>query len=703
MSLNSIAMAANAGLLAAQTGINTVSDNIANVSTAGYVRKTVDMTPGPAQIASGGVSQSGVTRAANQFLQNAALSASADVGAAGVTSNLLGQAQSLLGDPSSTTGYFSQLNQVFSDFSAVANDPAAAVNSTQAVNQVSQFLNQSRSAAASLAGLSAQADSQITSDVTQANQLLGQISSLNTAIANTAANGGDITDGQNAQSVLINQLSSLVDVKVSSNATGGVVLRTGAGVSLVGPQGSASLTYNGSSPAASQLVITQPNTGQTASPLSLASGEINGLLGLRNTGLPNIQSQLSEYVSQAVNALNLAHNASSSVPPPAQLAGANTGLDLTTAINGFTGQTNIAIVNNAGQLQTQVNINFDAGTMSVGGAVVGAFSPSTFLSTLNSALGTAGSASFTNGALTISATAPGTGVAIADDPTTPSAKAGRGFSAFFGLNNLITSSTITNYQTGLQPTDPNGFNPGDTLTLRVTGANNSQISDVTVAIPNGGTMQDLVNALNANVGGVGLFGQFTLGGTGALTFNPTVAGGASLSVVADNTSRGPGGPSVTQLFGIGAAQQISRVGTYAVRSDIAANPANLATAQLNLNAAAGQPVLAPGDGGGALALANAGSAKMNFAAAGGAGATTASVTQYAAQFAGAVGQTAAAAASLNTSAQAVQTEANTRRQSVEGVNLDQELVSLTTYQQAYSAAARLITATSTMFTALQNM
>ena len=51
----------------------------------------------------------------------------------------------------------------------------------------------------------------------------------------------------------------------------------------------------------------------------------------------------------------------------------------------------------------------------------------------------------------------------------------------------------------------------------------------------------------------------------------------------------------------------------------------------------------------------------------------------------------------------MQTEANSRLQSVTGVNLDQELVNLTTYQQAYSASARLVTASQDMFTALLNM
>ena len=703
MSLSSILSTANAGLLAAQTGIGAVSDNIANVNTPGYVRKTVDQASLALQGKGYGVSVSGVARAADQFLQNAGLAATGAASGASVVSDTLNQAQALLGDPSSTTGYFSQLNQAFADFAAAANDPASTVNSMQAVNQVTQFLTQSQTVAQSLRDLSGQSDSRIGGDVTQVNSLLSQIDSLNNAINGTAAAGGDVTNPQNAQSSLINKLASLIDVKVGSNGTGGVVLRTSTGQCLVGPQGAASIAYQGSTEATSQMVISQPGGGVAVTPMSLSGGEIKGLLDLRNSGLPAVRSQLSEYVSQAVNALNLAHNASTSSPPPSQLTGANTGLDLPTAISGFTGVTNVAIVGAGGQLQTRVQIDFGAQTMSVNGVPAGGFSPATFLTALNGALGGSASASFSNGALSISATGPGTGVAIADDPTTPSAKAGRGFSAFFGLNNLITSPAITNYNTGLAATDANGFNPGDTITLRVTGQNNAKISDITIPVPAGGTVQNLMDGLNASIGGVGLFGQFSLDANGAMTFTPASPGSASISVITDNTSRGAGGPSISQLFGVGQAQRIGRVATYAVRSDIAANPANLATAQLDLSAAAGQPVVSPGDGGGAMALSKAGSTQLGFAAAGAAAASTTNVIQYAAQFAGAVGTLAAAAESANTNATAVQSEANARRQSVEGVNMDQELINLTTYQQAYSASARLVTATNAMFTALQNM
>ena len=703
MSLSSVLSTANAGLLAAQTSIGTVSDNIANVNTPGYVRKTVDQSALALQGKGYGVSISGVTRAADQFLQNASLAATGQASGASIVADTLSQAQALLGDPSSSTGYFSQLNQAFADFAAAANDPASKVNSLQAVNQVGQFLTQSQTVAQQLTALSSQANSRIGGDVTQVNALLAQIDSLNNAITAAAVQGGDVTNAQNAQSTLINTLSGLVDVKVGSNGTGGVVLRTTTGQSLVGPQGAASIAYQGATEAASQMVISQPGGGQAFSPMNLQGGEIKGLLDLRNTNLPSVQTQLSEYVSQAVNALNLAHNASTSSPPPSQLTGANTGLDLPTAVSGFTGVTNVAIVAANGQLQTNVRIDFGAQTMTVGALPSVGFTPATFLGTLNAALGASGTASFSNGALSIGASAPGAGVAIADDPTTPSAKAGRGFSAFFGLNNLIISPAITNYNTGLAPTDASGYTPGDTLTLRVTGQNNTKITDVTIPMPVGGTVQNLLDALNASVGGVGLYGQFKLDGVGAMTFAPANGSGASVSVVTDTTSRGPGGPAVSQLFGIGQAQRIERISTYSIRADIAGNPSNLATAQLDLSAAPGQPVVSPGDGGGAMALSKAGATQLSFAAAGISAATTTNVTKYAAQFAGALGAAAASADSAKTNAAAVQTEANARRQSVEGVNMDQELINLTTYQQAYSASARLVTATNAMFNALQNM
>lgn len=705
--LGSILQTASSGLSVAQLGINTVSNNVANLNTAGYVREVVDQNTITTQAVGDGVSASSVVRTANQYLQNTSLGASGAAGLASAVSNTLSQAQALFGDPTSTTSYFNQLNTVFADLSAAANDPTSSLASSQAISDVSQFLNQSQSISSSLSGLSSQADSGISNDVDQVNQLLGQISELNTQITATTSANGQPADLQNSQSQLINQLSSLIGVKVASTASGGVTVTTTGGAQLVGQFGAATLSYTSSATSTGQVSITQP-AGQQPAALAVTSGDMGGLLSLRNTQIPGLQSQLSEFVTQTVNALNQASNASSSVPPPATLTGSNTGLDLPTAISGFTGSTTIAVVNSAGVLQHSIAISFGAGgvggTISVDGGAATGFTPANFLTSLNTALGGAGTATFTNGALTLSASVAGTGLAIQDSATNPSTNAGRGFSQYFGLNNLVTSSQITNYNTGLTATDPSGFTPGGTITLGVNDGSGNPITDVTVTMPAAGTMQGVINALNSSATGVGLFGQFALSSTGALTFTPATPGGATLTVVSDNTQRGAGGPSLSQLFGIGDNVRASRTNSYSVRSDIVANPSNLMMATLNLSAAAtGQPVLVAGDGSGGQLLANAGATTQSFDAAGGSAAIATTATRYAAQFAGSLANSASAAATASTNATNVQNEAETQRQSVEGVNLDQELVNLTTYQQAYTASARLVTATQDMFTTLVTM
>ena len=704
MTLSSITGTAASGMIAAQLGLNTVSDNVANLNTPGYVDKVVQLNGQAIAGVGSGVSASGVALAANQFLQNASLAATAGSSKASVISTMLTQAQSFFGDPSSSTSYFNLLNQVSSDFTAASNDPASPLSGIQVVNDLNQFLSQSQNVAASLNGLSSQADSQIGSDVSQANQLLSQIAGLNQNIADATTMGANATDSQEAQTELITQLGSLLDIKAQPNATGGVSLTTQAGVPLVGLSGAATLAYQPSATAASQLTVTAPGGGNQSTNVQLASGELQGLLSLRNTQLPAVEDQVSEYVTQAVNALNKAHNASTAVPPPAQLTGQNIGIDLTTAVTGFSGKTNVAIVNAAGQLQQSVAIDFSAHTMSVNGGAATSFAPGNFVSALNTALSPAGSVSFSNGVLSIAATGSGNGVSIADDATTASASAnGQGFSQYFGLNNLISSTSITNYQTGLAAGDPSGFAAGQSLTLRVSNSSGSQITDVTVTTPAGGTVQNLIDALNSSTSGVGLYGKFALSGAGELNFTPNTPGSVSLSVVRDTTQSGNGGESVSQLFGIGAQTRAGRTDSYSVRSDINANPSKVAFATLNLGAPSGSPVLAIGDGSGAALAAKAGTTTMKFDAAGGLAATSTTVNQYAAQLSGALGSQAAGAAQASTNATAVQTEANSRLSSVEGVNLDAELVNLTTYQQAYNASARLVTASQDMFTALLNM
>lgn len=703
MSLNAIMNTATSGLTAAQTQLRVVSDNVSNVNTPGYVRKIADQVTLTSQGMGAGVEVARIRLATDRFLQAASLNAGAEAARQGVRHELYDRIQSLFGDPGGDSGFFSQVDGVFSAFAASAEDPTSSPRRQDALFRTQALFDEAGRIGEQIQAVREDADGRIQSAVEKANSLLQQIEGLNLEIARATVVNGDASGAETAQAALIGQLAELMDIRVSVRPVGGVSIRTGAGTLLAG-EGAATLSYTRagtvtSETAFNEIWVTEPG-GQKRSLLdSVVSGEIKGLVELRDVEAPAAAERLAELVAHVADELNRAHNANSSVPAPTSLTGRNVGQSLESALAGFTGQTTIAITNAAGVIQNRADIVFSGATMTVNGV---AATPANFLTVLNAQLGGGATASFVDGKLSIAASGSN-GVAIADDATSPSSKAGRGFSHYFGLNDLISTDRPAFYETGMTAASPHGFTAGEALSFRFTGESGSKLRDIQVAVPAGGTVGDLITALNDPATGVGRFGAFALAADGSLSFTGYGNPPPTMSVLEDTTIQVPSGVSVTELFGIGGGVRASRADGFSLRSDIRQSPTKLALAQLNLSVAVGSSALSPGDGRGALLLADAGERAANFSAAGDSAGGLISVSRYASELSGEIGGKAAAAKNRNDTAKALATEASARQTAYEGVNLDEELVLMTTYQQAFNASARLIQAAKDMYDTLLGM
>jgi flagellar hook-associated protein 1 FlgK len=501
-SLNDVLNIATSGLSTAQSQITATSNNITNVNTPGYTREVVTQS---ATVVAGrglGVQIESIQSAANIFLDKASQEATAQSGQTSVVSNFLNQAEQMFGDPSSSTSFFAGLDNVYSALSAASDTPSSSLSRTDVLNAVNQFLTGADSLSTNLSGLRDQANQQTSSDVDQVNTILSQISQTDSDIARMGVSGGDISGLTNSLAQLQNQLSKMMNVSISSDGVGGVTVRSQDGVYLAGQQGASTVSY--SVVGGGGLMTATPPKGQPMQ-ITPGGGEIGGLMQLAGVQLPQIMSQLSEFVSQAVGQINAAHNDSSPVPAPSQLTGTPIGMDLPTAIGGFSGKTTMAITNSAGVIQQRLDIDFGAGqinlTDNTGATSTLSFTPANFLTTLNTALGSEGSASFTNGQLSVSAANAGDGVAITDDPTTPSSNAGQNFGQFFGLNNLIQSSTYANVSGSLSASSPNTFAAGGNLSLELVDSNGAAVRQINLTIPaSATTVGDVINSLNSTFG-----------------------------------------------------------------------------------------------------------------------------------------------------------------------------------------------------------
>lgn len=707
--LTQVLLAGLSGLRASQTGLGVVSQNIANANTPGYVRTELALTPRTQLGAGAGVEVEGIKRAADRFLSTASYIAGAASGAASARADLLARAQAQFGDPASGASMFAMLDNFWSALTELGVDPSSALRRSEAVNNLETMFTEVQRIGESLQNLISEADQRISDAVGEAQSLINRIAEMNQEIRLNKRTGADTTGAENAQSAMIDQLSALLDVRVTAVPEGGVHVRTSGGALLVGVD-AARLNYTpGNAQNATFGTITMNADIGAFSNLEpyITGGSIKGLLEVRDNELPGLLEALGGFAAALGDSVNQVHNENASSPARSTLTGRQTGL-LGTDSLGFTGDATIGVVDGAGVLRQRLNIDFDAGQItSEDPAIVYNFADNidAFVTALDTALAAsnpAGGASFANGIMSINA---GTGgLVVQQDSADPSARGGRGFSHFFGLNDLVSRPTPLFFENGIQGADELGFNPGGQMIFEVRDGAGRVIANRTVEISGalaapGATWDDLLWELNAAGTGVGEYGGFAMDpATGRIGF--TANGSFEVTLQYDSTQRGNTGVSVSALHGMAPAMNARRAMETHVNSAILADPMLLAVGRPDLSADLGDRVVEAGDNRGATALAAAKDSARGFPAAGVMTAQSTTLAVYASRLGGEAGRLSSAAQRAALGAESVLIAANDRRAEVESVSLDDELMKMTVYQNAYAASARVIQAAKEMIDVL---
>ncbi len=214
------------------------------------------------------------------------------------------------------------------------------------------------------------------------------------------------------------------------------------------------------------------------------------------------------------------------------------------------------------------------------------------------------------------------------------------------------------------------------------------------------TVGNVISAINTSFGGAA---TASLASDGTLTITPASQYSAySVNVTNDTTQRGATGMSFTTMFGIGSGQQAALASSFQVNPALAASPSKLAFAQSNITttSVAGDSIAGAGDNRGLLALQNIQSQDQSFARVGNLSTQVATLGDYAGSFYQDVA-TRSQTVTSNATAQSDRfAEAQSRQSQTSGVNLDEELTNMMTYQQAYAAGARMLTVVGQLYDTL---
>ena len=715
MSLNSVLSTSLSGLFTSQEAIRATSNNIANVNTEGYNRNIVVQDTRVLQGAASGVEVVEVRRIVDEFLETSFRTATSNTEEFSIQRSFHDRLQGFLGDPASESSLSARTDRVFERITEVALSPADVLRRQSALAEIDSFLLQINTLGNQIQSLRAEASQQIVESVGRANEALNRIFEINPLLVRETTIGGETGGLEQQLATELNNLAEEIDIRVVREDNGDVSVFTSNGTPLVNRSLLHQFAYTSPGAVTSETVFpiieinrVDPETlnpiGTPADfPQNLRSGTMRGLLDLRDGNLADLTETLGELAARTRDSFNAVHNSYTAVPAPNSLTGEAQPISGDNSV-GFSGITTFAVVNSDNTTDTSVTVDFTAQTIN-GAANAAAFANFTSLvAAINTGLGTAGTLSFTDGVMAFSASDATDGVLIHDDETTPARRAGRGFSHFFGMNDLIKSASTGIFEPGIAASDNHNLGNGQTISFSVRDSVGRELSAVTLTIDTttNQTYGQLATALSDTTTGLGNFFTFAVDpNTGALTSTITPPReNITLSVQSDNTQIGTTGISLGRAFGLTQGIRESAARDLQVRGDITTNPNLMSLASFDTTATGTVPSLAAGDQRGALALQALQTQQVSFSNAGEQVASDVTIPQYVARFLGNAGTIAERVSNLESDNRALQFEVSQRQSDFSGVNLDEELANLVVYQNAYGAAARVLTSVQELYDSL---
>jgi flagellar hook-associated protein 1 len=694
MTLTLALRTALSGLSATQSALQVTSSNITNVNTEGYSRKDVTFSTRTINGTGAGVNVETVDRVVDEFLIREIRDQQAILGNLGVREEFLSELESLFGSPDNNRSVTNSLDSIRDSLEAFATTPESSATAFNAVNELRKAISQIQSLTDNVQDLRLKADQEISRAATNINNQLNIINDLNTRVARADGLNQPSGEERDERDRAVKLLAEQMDLRVIEDSNGLLTILTNTGRNLISGsvvetathvsavQMSASLNYlaptdSGYPGGITGIFLGTPDTTNGTNDITaeITTGKLKGLVDLRDEVLPNLQSELDTLIQKLTVQLNAAHNAGSASPPPNTLTGSQTFAsgDL---VSG-TGAVDIVIINRTtGAIVETLNIaDLSAAGVDTAGEVA---------TTINGMTNASASLD-SNGKLVISADSAANGVAIANSTSSYTVIQGetRGFSHFFGLNDLLVQETASSDYNSFASSQVSSSTSALGIAGNLTVTGNFTNSPVTIAYTTGQSLDTIATNITADA-------DLTTANISASVVND---GGGRRLVIADSDGNNftitDSGTLVSQIGLTSDNRALS--GRVQVNTDIVSDPARLAHGTVSTTTG-----VSAGDATAATALAGVFSTDTTFGTTGGISSVSTTLASFSAQMLGLqAAQTNDARIELEFTSQFTQT-LEFRASSVSGVNLDEELANLVVLEQSFNAAARVISVASDM-------
>ena len=626
----------------AQKAMDVVGQNVANAATPGYHRQTVNLASTTVGDRVGtGVEISKLVRYSVPGLRNSIVSASSDV--ARSTSQLDLQRQTEAVFSTGAGSIDGRLQNLFNSLDSLTTTPTDATQKRVAIDSANTLAGTFNQVSNDIAKLRADTLASTQDAVAQINTLAPKIADLNDRISIAEANGTTAADLRDQRDTAVNELGKYLDLRVSTQDNQGLNIIGANAAVVVGRLPNQFETFIDTNGA---LSFRQVGTTDALQP---ASGKLAGFLQDYNQTLPNYANRLDTLANKLISSFNAVQSTGLSTAGPSSVF---TGTQSVNDPNALLNTQTLASPIQAGQLYINVT-DQSTGNRNVVQVAIDPASQS--LTDVANAITAAtggqvqGSIDSASNSLVLQAQSGFKFDFTGRLPTPPDNLAINGTTTP-SVTGTYSGATNDTYSFQVVGSGTIGTTPG--LSLEVRNSSNTLLS--TLNIGQGYAAGSPINLPN------GLIVKFSAGDTNAGSF--------SVPVVSNADSAG-----VLPALGVGGLFKGSNAASIAVNQQFIDDPTKLATSRSG----------DPGETSNIVRLAGIQDQRLLTNG-------TQSLSQFYGDLIGQVGQNVSNLSDLQTTQTNLSNNLNAQEQSTVGVDINEEMVNLLTYQRMVEAGSKYL-------------
>lgn len=301
------------GTQAAKSALQTAGHNVANANTPGYSRQRVDVDTRPAQLTGvgalgSGVKISNVARVHDDFVVSELRSNASIYNNLQTNHEFTSQIDNMLADPEA--GLAPTLHLFFNAINGVSNDP-----SSQSARQV--LLGEANSLSSRFdyldnrfESLRQGANETLKSNIREVNDLAKALADINwKVVLAKEVTQGEPNDLLDQRERLLQRLSEKINVKTTEQEDGALNVFIGNGQTLVLGKNNASLELKGNEHDPSKLDVVYRNQGADSVVTKfLKGGSIGGILDFRENILDSAQNEMGRIAIGVAKTFNDQHH-----------------------------------------------------------------------------------------------------------------------------------------------------------------------------------------------------------------------------------------------------------------------------------------------------------------------------------------------------------------------------------------------------------